>query len=130
MSMNDIFNCLPKNQRDIIIKKFKPEYEKHIDNYCTPYLRKYNECKENKRKSFNNIYSKSYFIFSKEINDDKKELIEYDIKVMCKDDYKELEKCLNELYKGIINGMGENNREIRERLFLYLKYDYIKDIKN
>lgn len=128
-SMNDIFNCLGKNQRDAIIKKFKPEYEKHINTYCLPFLRKYNDCRENKKNSLTKSHSTSMLIFKKEINDDTRELIDYDTKLMCKDDYKELEKCLDELYTGIITGMGDNNKELRERLYLYFKYDYIKDMK-
>lgn len=129
MSMNDIFNCLAKVQRETIIKKFKPEYEKHIDTYCTPFLRKFNQCRENKKNSLTKSHSSSYFIFKKEIDEETKDLIEYDTKIMCKDDFKELDKCLDELYNGVIKGMENNNREIRERLYLFLKYDYLKGLK-
>ena len=129
MSMDEIFNCLPKNIKDSIIKKFKPEYEKHINTNCTPYLRKYNECLENKRNFLTKSHSSSYLIFKKEINEDTKELIEYDTKVMCKEGYKELENCLDGLFLGVVQGMGDNYKEVRERFYLYLKYDYIKDLK-
>ena len=129
MSMNDIFNCLPKNQKDAIIKKMKPEYEKYINAHCLPFLKKYNDCRETKRNNLTKSHSRSYFIYTKEIDEDTKELIEYDTKIMCKDDYKDLNKCLDDLYTGVLQGMGDNNREIRERLYLFLKYDYLRGLK-
>lgn len=129
MSNDDIFKGIPKREQEIIINNLKPEYEKVIDTYCTPLIKDYNNCIENNKKSLSQYYSSSFLFFKKDIDENIKELINYDTKLKCKNDYLELNDCLDHFYKGLMKGLKDSHISLRERFYIYLKYDYIKDLK-
>ncbi len=133
IKINDIFNF--KGEYKPLIKqieKVKPSYDELVSQQCTHFLKNYNDCVETKKKQLTKSHSKSIFFWkSKEITEDTNLLIDYDSKVLCKEKYYELSECLNQMYMSSFSPLMSkgDERKFRERFYLFLKYNYIKDLK-
>lgn len=134
MSINEIFNF--KNEYKHLSKqveeKIKPNYDQLVSTHCTQFLKTLNDCVETKKKKLTKSYTRSVFFWkSKEVTEDTKELIDYDSKISCKEKYHELSDCLDQIYMSAflpILGNGDE-KKFKERFYLYLKYNYVKDLK-
>ena len=134
MSIHEIFSFKNeyKNMSTQVEQKIKPNYDQLVSTHCTQFLKNYNDCVETKKSQLAKSYSRSVFFWKKkEITDDINELIDYDTKVQCKEKYNELSDCLDQIYMSAflpILGNGEE-KKFKERFYLYLKYNYVKDLK-
>ena len=134
MSINEIFNLRNeyKNLSSQVEQKIKPQYDQLVSTHCTQFLKNLNDCVETKKTQLTKSYSRSALFWkTKEITDETKELIDYDSKVLCKSKYHDLSDCLDQIYMSAflpILGNGDE-KKFKERFYLYLKYNYVKDLK-
>lgn len=133
MSIGEIFHFKNefKHLSNQIEQKIKPNYDQLVATHCTQFLKSYNDCLESKKKSLAKNYGNSFFFWKdNKSSEEVKELVDYDAKTMCKSKYAELSDCLDQIYmSAFLPILGPEEKKFKERFYLYLKYNYIKDLK-
>ena len=133
MSIEEIFNLSKdnKNLSQLVKDQIKPNYDKFVSAHCTQYLKTFNDCREKNITHLTKNYTNPWFFRKKrEITDDIRELIEYDAKILCKPKYQELSECLDQIYtNGFLPTINKSeDKRLKERFYLFLKYSYVRDI--